>query len=456
MADVLPVRRRMAAVGLVTAVVAASGFGLSRGVGPRALGVGGALGARSGAMFCPHGGSAGWRAWVVVANPGSHAVRIRVTPLGASGPGPQSTFTVLPLHQVYREVPAGEPSSATEVEYFGGWVGAAAVVLPAGGSAMASERCAAASRSAWFIPDQTTGPGQSTYTVVMNPFGQPAEFDLVIRTEKRVVQPGPLTPYVLPGHTAIGLPLNKYLLQTPDEHTVSAEVVTRAGRVAAGGVVISPHAVREEAGITGTHPRWFAPVGGYGGAAEVVLMNPGLARADLSILALGSRSQQVASGPNGVSVPSNAVATSSVDLSGAPGIVLRSMNGQSMVAAVRVQGPSGDSDTVNPATAPSRRWLVLPSVTPVGGLTYVILQNVGESIAQVSFTLLGPDGPVVPALPGVSVPPGRTISVRVRSGGGAVTVLAEAASGTIVAGSASSSSDGSGFAATLGLPVGAG
>jgi hypothetical protein len=391
----------------------------------------------------------------VVANPGSDAVRVRVTPLGTSGPGAQSTFTVLPLHQSYREVPAAEPGSATEVEYFGGWVGAAAVVLPADGSGMASERCAAASRSTWFLPDETTGPGQSAYAVVMNPFGQPAEFDLVIRTEKRVVRPGPLTPYVLPGHAAIGLPLNRYLLQAPDEHTVSAQIVTRAGRVAAGALVISSDTVREEAGITATHTRWFAPVAGYGGAAEVVLMNPGLARVDLSILALGTRSQQVASGPNGVSVASNAVATSSVDLPGAPGIALQSMNGQPMVAAVRVEGPSGDADTVGLATAPARRWLVLPSVPPAGGLTFVILQNVGESTAQVSFTLLGPDGAVAPALPGVSVPPGRTIRVPVRSAGGAVTVLAEAALGTIVAGSASSSSDGSGFAATLGLPVAA-
>src|SRR3989442_12179272 len=106
-------------------------------------------------------------------------------------------------------------------------------------------------------------------------------------------------------------------------------------------------------------------------------MNPGLARADLSILALGSRSQQVASGPNGVSVPSNAVATSSVDLSGAPGIVVQSMNRQSMVAAVRGPGPPGDSGTPNPAPAPPRRWRALPAATPARRPTYVILRNAG-------------------------------------------------------------------------------
>ena len=123
-----PVRRRMLAVALLVVLVASSGIVLQRVVGVRAAPAGSAEASVSGTWFCPHGGDDGWQGWVTVTNPGSSVVRVRLTTYGEQGVMARSAFPVRPTRQVVRSVPASEPGASTEVEFFGGWVGASVTI----------------------------------------------------------------------------------------------------------------------------------------------------------------------------------------------------------------------------------------------------------------------------------------------------------------------------------------
>src|SRR5207245_2780430 len=216
-------------------VFAASGVGLDRALGPRAAGAGAASGAPTGAWFCPHGGSPGWSAWVVMANPGTATVSVRVTELAGGRAPSTSTLTLRPLQQVYREVSASDPADATVVEFFGGWIGASAVIRsdqsPPG---VAAERCESSPRPTWYLLDEPTGPGDTSFVIVMNPFAEDAAFDLAARTESRTIAPGSLRPYVLRARSSVAVRLNDIALQAPGERTVNASVVARRGRPPVG------------------------------------------------------------------------------------------------------------------------------------------------------------------------------------------------------------------------------
>src|SRR5262245_16744284 len=237
------VGRRLVAVAAVAALVAVSGWHLTQ-VGARASEVS-VAGPPTGAWFCPHGGGEGRQAWIVVANPGTSPSRVRVTSFASSGASKESTFTVGPSRQVFREVPAKSTEAATEVEFFGGWVAVTAVVETKAG-AIAAERCVDAPQRTWLIPDASTGPEESAYLVVMNPFDVNAEFDVVFRTEDRQIQPGPLSPDVLRPGRSIAIRVNAFALAGPRERTVTAEVRPIMGRVVAGGVGTQGDALRAE------------------------------------------------------------------------------------------------------------------------------------------------------------------------------------------------------------------
>src|SRR5438876_658154 len=114
-------RARLVAVATAVLVLSGGGVVLDHVVGPKQAAAGAPRGGPSGAWFCPHGGGPNFRAWVVIANPGPSPVRIRLSDI-RTGERPAS-LTLAPGHQAYREVPATDPADATEVEYFGGWVG---------------------------------------------------------------------------------------------------------------------------------------------------------------------------------------------------------------------------------------------------------------------------------------------------------------------------------------------
>jgi hypothetical protein len=437
---------------LVVVALGVSAWLFDSRFGPRAQASGDPEGFVSGAWFCPHGGSPGWRAWVVVANPGDHPVAVRATTFTTNGGGDAVNFSVGAGKQVYREVPATDPSSSTEVEYFGGAIGASAVIQAGTAGGVAAEGCSIGPHRDWLMPDERTSVGETAYIVVMNPFAQDASFDVVIRSEDRQVRPASLTPYVLGPRTSVGIRVNDYVLLAEGEATVAVEVVPRLGRVVAGGTVATATGLRAEVGLDSEAEEWVIPASGYAGSVELVAMDLGLSTAELTVNSQSATSDRLVSGPIGLSVPAGGVASFQVDGLPDAGSVVRSTNQVPVALALRLSGPNGDSATLAGAPAPAAAWLVMATVPPSGGTEFVVLENPGRTDAVVTFTLIG--GGAAPLAP-VTVPAGRTIQVPLAPAVGKrpASVVVHSEGGTIVAAGVSYSSGDTGYAATLAIPI---
>jgi len=306
---------RPAAVAVLVLGIVAGGVVAQRTVGARAAPVATAEPSLSGAWFCPHGGSEGWKGWVWLTNPGAAAVRVRLTTFGANGVLARSSFAVPPGELTQRPLRVDQAGAATEVEYFGGWVGAATVVQTAAQPpSTAASRCEASSSSRWFMTDANTARGDTATVVVMNPFAQPAVFDVIIRTDKRPpVRPGSLTPLVLPARTSTAIRLGDFVLQAPAERLVAADLAVQSGRIIAGGLVDSDSGLRAETAARTVSTEWVLPAARYTIPSTLTLMNPGSRRADLTILAQSGTSQRVLSGVGGVSLPGQSIRALALD-----------------------------------------------------------------------------------------------------------------------------------------------
>jgi hypothetical protein len=453
MADLAGIRARTVALLVVAAFMAGSGLFLDRVIGPRALARGVPAAGLTGAMFCPHGGHAGWRGWVVVTNPAQRRVRVRLTQLGADGRRAVSTFSIGAQKQVHREVPADDPADATLVEYFGGWVGATSVLTAGTPGGLAAMACEQGAHRNWFVMDLPTSAGQSAYLVVMNPFQEAAQFDVVLRTEEREVAPGSLTPYVLAAGHSVAIAVNDFLLLGPTEASLTARVVQRVGRVVAGGLTLSGAGIRAEPGIPASGTQWVIPAGGDAGARQLVVLNNGQARVDFSVAAEGATAQRLVSGPEGFSVGPGQVKTFLPERVKDAGLVVASSNGRPLLVALRVTGPGGDEATIDGSATTAGRWLVLPALPPSGGRSFLVLQNPGKDRVDLNIRLMGSGGPILSWAGSRTLLPGRTIRISLPVQEGPVSAVVTARGGTIVAAAASYSPDRAGYASTLGLPM---
>jgi hypothetical protein len=449
-------RRRAVAVGLALLVVAGPAAALERALGPREAPPGTTEGTASGAWFCPHGGDDGWKGWVVITNPGPAPVGVRMTGFGANGVQNVEAFSVAPGRQVYRQVGAGHPASATQIEYFRGWVGASAVLRAGGPSApVAAARCAGAPAPAWFLPDQSTGREERALVTVLNPFAEEASFDVIIRTEQRDVRPKSLSPFVLRGQRSVAIRVNDHVLKGPGERTVAVLVLPRIGRVVAGGLVVSGETLRAEGGLSFPRARAILPSAGYSGPGELLLMNPSATPADFLVVSEGATAQRAVAGPAGVSMGPQRVRTLDVDGLAEAGVVVVGTDDAPVAAAMRLAG-QGDLATIAGTPRGVRSWLVLPTLPPNGGRSFLVLENSGREPATATVRLVGPFGTVATTgLESILVPAGRTIKVTMPTSVEAtpLSAIVTVTGGTLAASGASYSRDGSGYAATLGIPM---
>jgi hypothetical protein len=284
----------------------------------------------------------------------------------------------------------------------------------------------------------------------MNPFGRDAEFNVLIRSERRSIRPGPLSPYVVRAGHSVSIRLNSFALQELDERSFTAELESQIGRVVAGAVGVSADGIREEAAVPQAARRWFIPSTGSTGTSQLTVMNPGPVRAYLSILSQGRQTEQLASG---ISVAARGVQSYPVGLFPGTGEVVQSTNGRPVAVALQVTGPKGDVASITGAPGASRRWLLLPPTPPTGGIQAFVLQNPGRASAMASIRLIGLS--FLPGFSSVVVPAGGIVEVRlprsVRTH--PTSALVTVRGGTVVASAASYGLDGTGFAATIGLPV---
>ncbi len=249
--------------------------------------------------------------------------------------------------------------------------------------------------------------------------------------------------------------LNDFALEGPGEHTVTAEVIGRIGRVVAGGLVVGPDGLRMGTALGQTARRWIVPAPGDSAPAELVVIDPGTARADLTVLSQGAAAQKALTG-GAISVSAGEVKT--VVLTGLEnaGALVASSNRRPVAVLLRTSSARGDEASINGAPEPAQTWLVLPSLPPSGGKASLTIQNPGRTLVTVAITLIGAGGIVpAPSLASVEVLPGRTAEVPLASIAGVrpVSALLTTTHGTFVAAGASILTTGAGFAATLGLPM---
>jgi hypothetical protein len=448
-------RRRAIAVALALLAVAGPAAALEGILGPKEAASETPEGTASGAWFCPHGGGDGWKGWVVIANPGTAPVGVRVTSLGQNGVQSVATFSIGPQRQVYRQVAAGNPASATEVEYFNGWVGASSVVRAGGPSApVAAARCGVGPARAWYLLDQSTGRNESAFVTVMNPFAEEASFDVVISTERRDVRPKPLSPFVLRAHHSVAIRVNDHVLKGPGERTVAVLILPRIGRVIAGGLVISDEGLRGEGAVSFPRTQAIVPAAGYSGPAELVIMNPAATPADLLVVSEGPTAQRPVAGPGGITLAPGRVRTLDVEELPDAGVAVEATEDAAVAAAMRLTA-QGDVATIAGTARGSRSWLVLPTLPPSGGRSFLALENSGRDPASATIRLFGPNGPVAAGLASISVPPGRTVTVPIPTTieETPLSAIVTVNGGTLVASGASYSRGESGYAATLGIPM---
>lgn len=442
-------RWRLAVAVVVVAAVVASGRWLE-GLGPAAAPRVAVHHPVTGVWLCPHGGGRHWKGWVAVANPGRSAVRIRVTPFGASGRTAPVELTVPQGSERLVRVPADWPGAGSEVEYFGGWVAATSVVVSSGRSPdAAAARCVVPSRQPWWVPDVSTPTGTTARLVVMNPFATTAAYDVTLRTETRSIRPGPFTPGVLAPYTSATILVNTYALLGPGEHTVSAEVTARVGRVAVGSILVSARGLRAEPAIDVPAARWVLPAAGYAGAGELAVVNPRRTKAAFLVESQGAQQQTGV----GAAQTIGGQSVRTVEVGGLldAGTLVTVAQRAQLAMSLRVAGAGGGLGEVDGTSHPGRRWVVPTVVPPPGGSQSLVLQNPGSTEARVTVSLLGSGGPL-PAPAPVVVPAGRTVVVHLeQTSGGAPVAAVVLASRPIAAGMSGVSLGGRGFSLTMGF-----
>jgi hypothetical protein len=340
-------------------------------------------------------------------------------------------------------------SASTEVEFFGGWVAVNAVVHQKDGG-LAAERCVSAPQPTWLVSDASTRQGEDSYLVVMNPFDVNAEFNVVFRTEDRAIRPGPLSPGVLKPDRSLAIHVNSFALAGPAEQTVTAEVKPVLGRVIAGGVGIQGSALRAEAGQPVASSRLEIPATRYAGTGRLYLANVGERDATPSVVQFGLDGTRSISGLGAGALPTQRAETIQESGFDDAGTLVRAKDAE-LAAALRLESTGSDQATIGSAS-PAAEWVVPDALPPTGGAQYIALLNTGSRPVRAMVQLFGDTGSLGSATT-VSVPAGRTVTYPVTTyGTEPLSATVTAVDGTIVVGVASGAADGTGFAATTGVP----
>jgi hypothetical protein len=409
--------------------------------------------AASGAWFCPHGGRSELSVALYLANPGAATVRARVTKLG-SGPAGSSESYDVPAGSTLRidQVPQ-DRGSATYVEYFGGWIGAAWVAFTDEG--VAAEPCAADAARRWFLADGTTELGEDAYVIVANPFAVSAVMNVVLYTSDGApIRNSEWTDLVIPARRSTALHLNT---MSKGEPVVGVALEVSVGRVAAASLGVSDRTkVRSVLGWTEPRTEVTFPLMEGSGEAELLLLSTGGESIRFGATALSEGQPSPAGGlTEQEHGPAAARAYAIPVESGPAAIRLFTLEGARVVGALRARGPGEDLGATGGAVAASDAWLVLPAVSRALSTPRAVLVNDGDADVVATVELLPQEGGTaaapltvhVPAHSAAAVPPDLWAS----DSGAAMLVRSEG--GPLVALAASTSGHAGAFALSMGVPV---
>ncbi len=448
----------VAAISVLASVLAAGSY--VEAAGPAAPDTARAVGAPSGAWFCPHGGGPGWEVTLELANPGREPVDVRVTHLSTRRPAGGEPLTVPAGAQLQVPFRANDRGSGTFVEFFGGWI-AAGWVAHAGGddSGVAAEPCADAPSRRWYLPDAATMESDDAWLVVMNPFSETAVVSLSLFVEGGPpIRIGAWTNVPIKPFRAEAFHLNQ---NAEGYEAVGTLLDVPGGRVAAATLGLSSDGgARSTIGQPEATGRSILPASFDQGRSDLFVMNTLDVDADVTgslfdrdVTASLEVDLRAIRGTPPAAASSTAYqftteGPSTVDVTAPPSVAF----------ARRTFGVSSDQGSTVAAEAPDGAWVLLPAVAAGPSKPGLALANPGDDPADVTLSFL-PSGTEPPPKPiEVTIPAGRTINApreflerKPRSA-----VLAVASTGTFVPAFASYSlgREGvAGYAVSLGVRV---
>jgi hypothetical protein len=389
----------------VAIVTAASLVGLSRG-GPASPPPVAPVPAASGAWVCPHGGGEGWTVSLFLANPGDAPVTARVTNLQRDRAGTPMSVEVPPGGTLRVDEAADDRSSATYVEYFDGWIGAAWVLVAEGDQpGTAAEPCAPEPARRWYLPDGTTGLGEDAYVIVTNPFDVRAVLDAVLYTSDRVpIRDSAWTDLTISPHRSVALHLNT---KVEGEEAVAVELDVSVGRVAAASLGIADETrLRSALGTTGLARSVLLPIMKGSDRADLVVLSTAERSMRFGATQLGREAPRPAGGLTEQEQPPASARSYPVTLEAGPGgVETFALEDVPIAAALRAPGPSGDRGSTGGTARPWPAWVVLPAAGVGPTEPGLVLLNPGDTAAVAHLRALPQEGGTAAAPIDVEVPP---------------------------------------------------
>jgi len=441
-------------LGALLAIAALAGGGAALGsVHQRAASSAPKPRAHSGVWYCPHGGGSGWHVDLAVTNPGSHPVSIRVTTSGEKGTVATQGMTVSPRAVVHVPVKADTRGAASDVEYFGGWVGVSWAAQAGGAeSGIAAEPCTRSLGRTWFMPDGTTLRGQDAWVVVMNPTAVPAIFSLSLHTPDETILPGDWSDFVLEARRSAAFFLNSKKLAT---EPVAAEIEVRSGRVAAASLGASAGGgIRAALGITAPEHDAFLPGSPGSSRSELVVVDAGTRRATYAGKVETSRGAQAIGQLRGETLQPGQARTYDLTTQPDAAIDVALTSGDGLALARRSLGPSSDAGSSAGAAA-GPAWVLAAGTFSRDDGWRLDLADPGPDVALVEVWLVSPRGAAQkPSVRTLRVGAGQTRSVgsdfTAQAPLGSVVVVALRG---VVVPLAASSTRGGGYATSVGVPI---
>ncbi|MGZ8629451.1 MAG: DUF5719 family protein [Actinomycetota bacterium] len=455
---------------LLAGVLAVGAVAFER-LGPREPAEVGAGSAPSAAWLCPHGGGKAYEGSVYLANPGEAEVLARVTELGAEGSGETSEVTVPSGGQVEISVSAGDRADSTFVETFGGWIAAGWLVRGAEGEAgIGTEPCAPDASRSWYSAAATTGEGDASFLVVMNPFDAAAVFDVALfATDRAPVRDSDLTDITLRPRRSVAIRLNDF---AQGEEALGVSVDVSSGRVAASTLVVSKgRGIGSVLAATAPSDRISLLTSTGAGQSDLTVMVPSPVEdpgGDVSPVPIGQlgttfaatlRSGDPPQPAGGLSEqaqePESAVVYPVITTT-ASGVDLAVREGAPVVAAVRTIGVGRDGGATGGSVTPAEAWVVTPTTAGEPSRPGLLVLNPGDSEATITIASLPTDG--IPAETTLTVAPGSVgvVPPRFLIDAGRVSMVLRSEGSPIVALGASTSLGNEGlslFGLASGVPI---
>ena len=270
--------------------------------------------------------------------------------------------------------------------------------------------CAAGPGNRWWLPASDTRFGTDTRVVIANPDSQPAVVDLVPHLTSGSIRSDDREVFIQPGETVV----RSLGDDAPAGLKPSIEVIARAGRVVAGAAVSSGGRSPTLLPAQGAaRPAWsFAGgVSGGGRQAQVLVTNPNPTPLQVDVRVTTSKATFRPPGEFGEPIANGGTAElviPTLDVKGPFAVQVRSVDGSTFVAALRVTEGDGNqtSSRIDLGTGQSERGWLFPGA-PEGGQLVLANLSSGELEARLGDVAGGAAGRPI------RVPPGRVTVKKV-------------------------------------------